>query len=306
MKKRTLMIWLFGVALVLVIVVLVGYVQSREAPPKEPLLLSTTTSLYDTGLLGYLEPIFEERYDVDLRIISAGTGIAIRYAMRGDVDVLLVHDRAREDKFVVDGYGVNRRCVAYNYFLIVGPADDPAGIRGMSPEDAVTRIMEAGINDPQIRFVSRGDASGTHAREKAIWASAGHNFEMVRISGPWYVEAGAGMGATLRMANEKSAYTLVDIGTFLAFAGDVDLVPLVEEGDILLNPYGVIAVNPKLHPHVNFKMANNFINFLMSEEIQDKIGRFGTVDGRPLFHPVAGDCKRIGCPTWEECLLPAD
>ncbi|MFW0859837.1 MAG: substrate-binding domain-containing protein [Dehalococcoidia bacterium] len=278
-------------------------------PAVEPpgvLVLSTTTSLYDTGLLGYLEPIFEERYNMDLRIISAGTGIAIRYAMRGDVDVLLVHDRAREDKFVEDGYGVNRRCLAYNFFLIVGPADDPAGIRGMSPEDAITRIMEAGIKDPQIRFVSRGDDSGTHAREIAIWVSAGHDYEMVRISGPWYVEAGAGMGATLRMTNEKSAHTLIDIGTFLAFAGEVDIVPLVEEGAILFNPYGVIAVNPELHPHVNFEMANNFINFLMSPEIQQKIGEFGVVDGRSLFSPLARDCKRKGCPTWEECLLPAD
>ncbi len=221
--------------------------------------------------------------------------------------MLLVHDRAREDKFVEDGYGVNRRCIAYNFFLIVGPADDPAGVRGMSPEDAVTRLMEAGIKDSQIRFVSRGDDSGTHAMEIAIWVSAGHDYEMVRRSGPWYVEAGAGMGATLRMANEKSAHTLVDIGTFLAFAGELDIVPLVEEGEILFNPYGVIAVNPQLHPHVNFEMANNFINFLLSEETQQRIGEFGVAEhGRPLFFPLAGDCQRKWCPTWEECLLPAD
>ncbi len=275
--------------------------------PIEVLMLATTTSLYDTGLLGYLEPMFEERYGVDLRIISAGTGIALEHAMRGDVYVLLVHDRAREDKFVEDGYGVNRRCVAYNYFLIVGPADDPAGIKDLIPEDALSRIMEEGKKHPEkVQFVSRGDGSGTHARERLIWKSAGYDAEMLRDSGAWYVEAGKGMGATLRMANEKSAHTLIDIGTFLAFAGEVDLVPLVEEGDILLNPYGVIAVNPELHPHVNFEMANNFINFLMSEEIQDKIGRFGVVEGRSLFYPVAGDCKRLGCPTWEECLLPAD
>ncbi|ATZ60665.1 MAG: substrate-binding domain-containing protein [Methanosarcinales archaeon Met12] len=278
-----------------------------EMPTEEPevLILATTTSLYDTGLLVHLEPIFEDKHNVDLQIISAGTGIAIRHGEDGDVDVLLVHDRAREDAFVEAGYGVNRRCIAYNYFLIIGSKDDPAGIRGMSPEDAVTRIMEAGIKDPQIRFVSRGDDSGTHAREIAIWVSAGHDYEMVRMSGPWYVEAGAGMGATLRMANEKSAYTLVDIGTFLAFAGDVDLVPLVEVGELLFNPYGVIAVNPELHPHVNFEMANNFINFLMSPEIQQKIGEFGVVDGRPLFFPLASDCQRKGCPTWELCKTSA-
>ncbi len=278
-----------------------------EMPTEEPevLILATTTSLYDTGLLVHLEPIFEDKHNVDLQIISAGTGIAIRHGEDGDVDVLLVHDRAREDAFVEAGYGVNRRCIAYNYFLIIGSKDDPAGIRGMSPEDAVTRIMEAGIKDPQVRFVSRGDDSGTHAREIAIWVSAGHDYEMVRMSGPWYVEAGAGMGATLRMANEKSAYTLVDIGTFLAFAGDVDLVPLVEVGELLFNPYGVIAVNPELHPHVNFEMANNFINFLMSPESQQIIGEFGVVDGRPLFFPLASDCQRKGCPTWELCKTSA-
>ncbi|MBA2124170.1 hypothetical protein B9J78_04455 [bacterium Unc6] len=237
-------------------------------------------------------------------MISAGTGIAIRYAERGDVDMLLVHDRVREDRFVKDGYGVNRRCIAYNHFLIVGPADDPAGIRGMSPENAVTRIMGAGMKDPKIQFVSRGDSSGTHTREKLIWKSAGYNVEMVRDSGKWYVEAGKGMGATLVMASEKSAHTLIDIGTFLAFAGDVNLVPLVEEGDTLLNPYGAIAVNPELHPHVNFKMANNFIRFLISPETQQIIGEFGIKEhGRPLFFPLAGNCKKIGCPTWKKCLL---
>ncbi|MCD5409603.1 MAG: substrate-binding domain-containing protein [Methanocellales archaeon] len=269
-----------------------------EMPP-EVLVLATTTSLYDTGLLGYLEPRFEEKYNVDLRIISTGTGIALRFAERGDVDILLVHDRVREDKFVEDGYGVNRRCIAYNNFLIVGPAYDPAGIKDMSPEDAFRKIMDG--KNPEIQFVSRGDGSGTHAREKLIWESAGYDHDIVRNS-PWYKEAGAGMGATLVMANEKSAYTVVDIGTFLAFAGELDLVPLVEKGDILLNPYGVIAVNPEMHPHVNIEMANNFINFLMSDETQKVIGEFGVDEhGTPLFYPVAGKCIRIGCPTWEEC-----
>lgn len=278
-----------------------------EIPVEEPkvLVLATTTSLYDTGLLRYLEPEFEEKYNVDLRIISTGTGIALRFAERGDVDILLVHDRVREDKFVEAGYGVNRRCIAYNYFLIVGPLDDPAGIKDMSPEDAFTRLMDG--KNPEIQFVSRGDGSGTHAREKLIWKSAGYDHEVVRDSGPWYVEAGAGMGATLVMANEKSAYTLVDIGTFLAFAGELDLVPLVEAGDILLNVYGVIAVNPEMHPHVNIEMANNFINFLISYEAQKVIGEFGVDEhGRPLFYPVAGKCIEIGCPTWGECAKPAN
>lgn len=274
--------------------------------PQEHLVLATTTSLYDTGLLGHLEPIFEERYNVDLRIISAGTGRAIRHAKDGDVCVLLVHARAREDAFVEDGFGINRRCIAYNNFLIIGPPGDPAGVRGMTPPEAFTKIKEAGIQEPgQVRFVSRGDDSGTHIREIAIWTAGGHDYEADIRGGAWYVEAGAGMGATLRMANEKSAYTLVDIGTFLAFVGELDLVPIVEEGEGLLNPYGVIAVNPEKHPHVNIDMANNFIAFLMTEEIQREIHEFGFEEhGRHLFYKIAGRCYEIGCPTWELCKTP--
>ena len=287
-----------------------------EEPPEEPveepeieiLRLATTTSLYDTGLLGSLEPVFEERYNADLHIISAGTGRAIRHGRDGDVDVLLVHARAREDAFVEAGYGVNRRCIAYNFFLIIGPEADPAGIKGMAPSEAFLKLMEEGMNRPdEVRFVSRGDDSGTHFREIGIWEVAEKNYTIdVRGSGAWYVEAGAGMGATLRMANEKSAYTLVDIGTFLAFAGEIDLVPHVEEGEGLFNPYGVIAISPAVHPAVNFDMANNFINFLKAEDIQIMIGEFGYAEhGRPLFFPLARDCERKGCPTWELCKTPA-
>lgn len=291
------------ITLIMIAVITVGCIERVEAP-RETLVLATTTSLYDTGLLGYLEPRFEEKYNVELRIISTGTGIALKYAERGDVDVIIIHDRAREDTFIEGGYGVNRRCIAYNYFLIVGPPDDPAGIKDMSPEDAFTKIMEG--KNPEIKFVSRGDDSGTHAREKLIWKSAGYDYEIVRNS-PWYIEAGKGMGATLVMASEKSAYTLVDIGTFLAFAGELDLVSLVERGDILLNVYGAIVVNPEMHPHVSIEMANDFINFLMSDEAQKVIGEFGVDEyGRPLFYPAAGGkCKEIGCLTWSECAKPA-
>lgn len=295
------------ITMVTAAVITVGYVDKAEAGSRDKLTLATTTSLYDTGLLGHLKPMFEKKYNVDLHIISAGTGKAIRFAKAGDVDLLLVHCRAREDKFVADGYGVNRRCIAYNNFLIVGPPGDPATVKGMSPEDAVRTIKKKGIEDLKIRFVSRGDDSGTHAREQSIWRSAGYDYEAVRAAGPWYIESGRGMGATLMMTNEKSAYTVVDIGTFLAFKGDIDLVPIVEEGDILLNPYGVIAVNPERHLHVNFKMANNFINFLMSDDVQKAIGEFGLKEyGRPLFFPIVGGCREIGCPTWEECAKPAE
>ena len=270
---------------------------------KETLILATTTSLYDTGLLDYLEPVFEETYNVNLHIVYAGTGKALEYGKRGDVDVLTIHDRVREDKFVADGYGINRRCIAYNYFLIVGPRSDPAGIKEMAPEDAFSKIMEEGKKNSAVKFVSRGDDSGTHAKEKMIWKSAGFDYEDVRNSGAWYVEGGQGMGPTLVMANEKYAYTLSDVGTFLAFQGELDLVPLVEKGNVLLNVYGAIAINPEKQSHVNIEMANNFINFLMSNETQQMIAEFGIEEyGRPLFYPLGGGmCEEFGCPTWEEC-----
>jgi tungstate transport system substrate-binding protein len=275
--------------------------------PKQTLMLATTTSLYDTGLLDELKPLFEEQYNAELRMIYAGTGKALEFGQRGDVDVLTIHDRTREDLFVSEGYGINRRCIAYNYFLVVGPESDPAGIKGMTPEDAFSTIMEKGKENAEVKFVSRGDNSGTHAKEKAVWASAGLDYEEVRNSGEWYVEAGSGMGPTLVMANEKSAYTLADVGTFLAFKGDIELVPLVEEGDILLNVYGAIAINPATHPYTNITMADNFINFLMSEEAQQVIAEYGVEEhGRPLFYPLAGGkCKDFGCPTWADCATPA-
>ena len=256
-------------------------------PPR--LRVATTTSLYDTGLWDYLEPFFEEEYGVELAIISAGTGIALEYGMRGDVDIIAVHSRAREEQFVADGYGVERVPFAYNYFLIVGPPDDPAGIQGMGPEEAFQTIYNAGLNDPDaVLFISRGDDSGTHGKEQAIWASAGYDYEEV-TSGDWYVEAARGMGPTLLMANEMQGYTLTDIGTFLAYQGELELVPLVEEGAILLNVYSAIAIDPAMHPDTDITMANNLIAFLTSPEGQQLIGEYGVAEyGRPLFFPCAG------------------
>ncbi len=251
--------------------------------------VATTTSLYDTGLWSYLEPRFEERYGVEMDIVYAGTGKAMEYGRRGDVHAIVVHSKEQEKEFVAEGYGVERHPFAYNYFLIVGPESDPAGIRGMSPENAFRQLMTTGQADPgNVNFISRGDSSGTHNKEKTLWEKTGYQYDDLRTSGSWYIEAGTGMGPTLVMANEKSAYTLIDIGTYLAHKGDLALVPLVDRGDILLNVYSVIAVDPEKNPKTNIAMANNLIEFLESEEVQELIGNYGVKEyGQKLFTPCA-------------------
>jgi len=269
----------------IVVIMLVSLIGGVVGCARPTLRLATTTSLYDTGLWSYLEPKFEEKHGVELDIIYAGTGIALEWGRRGDVDVLTIHDKAREEEFVADGYGVERVPFAYNYFLIVGPPDDPAGIKGLSPEEAFTRLMETGTG----RFVSRGDGSGTHTKEKAIWKQAGYDYEAVRVAGAWFIESGRGMGPTLLLASEKQAYTLSDMGTFLAYRGKLDLVPIVDKGAILLNIYSVIAINPEKHPKTNIDMANNLIDFLTSPDIQELIGNYGVEEfGMPLCIPCAG------------------
>ena len=249
------------------------------------LRIATTTSLYDTGLWGYLEPMFEEKYGAELDVMYAGTGKALEYGRRGDVAVVVVHSRADEEQFVSDGYGVERVPFAYNYFLIVGPESDPAGIRGMTPEEAFKKLMDAGSGS----FLSRGDDSGTHAKEKTIWAEAGYDYETVRNAGKWYIEGGTGMGPTLMMSSEKGAYTLTDIGTYLSYKSKIDLVPIVDKGSILLNVYSAIAVNPDKVSVKNYEMAKNLINFLTSPEIQQLIGDYGVKEyGMRLFTPSAG------------------
>jgi len=263
--------------------------------------IATTTSLYDTGLWYHLEPIFEELANVEMDIVYAGTGIALEYGRRGDVDAIIVHDRAREDVFIADGYGINRRNFAYNFFLIAGPKSDPAGITGLSAAEAYQKLYEEGMKGT-IKFVSRGDDSGTHAKEKLIWKEAGLDYEEVRNSGDWYVEAGKGMGPTLLMANELESYTMADISTFLAYnlKADLDIVSLVEEDPIFLNVYAAIAINPETHPKAKIDIANQFINWLISPEVQEIIATYGMVEyGRSLFFPIAG-CDMSGCPPVED------
>jgi len=291
MKKKETAIAIIAIVVIISVIVIAGGVAGLGAEqPKERVKVATTTSLYDTGLWGYLEPIFEEEYGVELDIIYAGTGMALELGKNGDVDAVVIHDKAREEQFVTEGYGVERVPFAYNYCLIVGPPDDPAGIEGLTAEDAFKKLREQGMkNLGQVKFVSRGDESGTHAKEKVIWQAAGFDYETIREARGWYVEAGRGMGPTLLMASQMNAYTLTDVGTFLTYEGKLNLVPIVRKGQILLNVYSVIAVSPEKHPDVKTKMANNLVNFLTSTEIQELIGTYGVGDYEmSLFTPCAG------------------
>jgi tungstate transport system substrate-binding protein len=286
MKKIILLL----VSLITIVGLLIGCTPTTAAgdeplPPKQRLKVATTTSLYDTGLWGYLEPMFEEKYGVEVDVLYAGTGIALEYGRRGDVDVITVHSKSRELEYVSEGYGIERVPFAYNYFLIVGPESDPAGIKGMTPEDAFKKLFETGSGS----FISRGDDSGTHGKEKAIWQAAGYEYKAVQQAGSWYIEAGRGMGPTLLMANEEQGYTLSDMGTYLSYKGETDLVPIVDKGSILLNVYSVIAGNPDKNPSINAEMAQNMVTFLTSPEIQELIGKYGVKEyGMQLFTPCAG------------------
>lgn len=243
------------------------------------LKLATTTSTEDSGLLDVLLPEFKKDTGYDVQVIAVGTGQAIEMGEAGDVDVILVHSRAAEDKFVEEGYGVDRRDVMYNDFLVIGPAEDPAGIKG---EADVLKAFAA-IQEKQAPFVSRGDDSGTDKKEKGIWKKAN-----ISTEGDWYIEVGQGMGDTFRMADEKKAYTLIDRATYLALKDKYQLEPMVEGSPDLLNPYGVIPVNPEKHPQVDFEGATAFAEWLTSEKGQKLIGEFGVKEfGQQLFVPDA-------------------
>mgnify|MGYP005855505935 FL=1 len=245
------------------------------------LILATTTSTQDSGLLDTLIPIFEKKTGYFVKTIAVGSGQAMRMGEKGEADVLLVHSPAAEKKFMDAGFGVSRRLVMHNDFVIVGPAEDPAKIKGTkSAAEALKKIAAA-----QVLFLSRGDNSGTHAKEKDIWKVAGVKYEGQK----WYQETGLGMGQTLNVTTEKKGYTLTDRGTYLAMAKTLKLGILVEGDAVLLNVYHVIEVNPQKWPKVNIAAAKAFADFMVSKETQDIIKTFG-VDkyGSPLFFPDAG------------------
>lgn len=252
--------------------------ESASPAEGERLILATTTSTDNSGLLNAILPDFEGMANVKVDVIAVGTGQALQLGEDGNADVLLVHARAREDEFMAAGHGSRREDVMYNDFVIVGPPADPAGISGMTDAAAAFTM----IADAQATFVSRGDDSGTHTKEKAIWEAAG-----VEPAGDWYQSAGQGMGAVLTMADESDAYTLSDRATYLARTLEgTDLVILVEGDPILFNPYGVIAVNPDKGEQIHADLANQFIDWLISVPTQEKIGQFGVEEfGSPLFTP---------------------
>jgi tungstate transport system substrate-binding protein len=240
----------------------------------EHLRLATTTSTENSGLLAVLLPPFEQANDCKVDVIAVGTGKAIKLGETGDVDVILVHARSKEDKFVADGFGVGRRDVMYNDFVILGPTDDPAQI---NTTDDVVKAMKM-IAASEATFVSRGDDSGTHTREKQLWASAG-----VAPSGSWYLEAGRGMGDVIIMASERQGYTLSDRGTYLAFKEKTPLQIAVAGDPRLFNPYGVIMVNPVKHPHVKVDLSRRFLDYLVSTEARILITNFSKA-GEQLFY----------------------
>ncbi|MDK2916616.1 MAG: tungstate transport system substrate-binding protein [Euryarchaeota archaeon] len=264
-------------------------VTAQEAADPGVLRIATTTSLRDTGLLDELKLMYENTSDVDVQITAQGTGQSLDTARRGDVDLVLVHSPSLEQQFIDEGYGINERCFAYNNFIIVGPASDPAGIANMTPVEAFQAIYVAGTNDTAgVAFASRSDDSGTHTREQEIWEAAGYNYTTeIQDSGAWYLETGSGMGETLTLANQREAYTLSDIGTYLALQEQLDLVQLVTEGDQLMNRYSAIAVNPEMAQGVNVDEANRFIDWLTTDETKEFIGNFGVAEfGQSLFIPL--------------------
>jgi len=285
------------VAVLATIVVVAGTLVYFNYFSKRRLFISTTTSLDDTGVLAAIEADYEATHNVDLMITAVGTGVAIQQAKNGDADVVLVHAPSVELEFLEGGYGVNRKIIAYNFFTIVGPADDPAQIAGKTATEALSSIVQYGQDmadqsgQTQI-WVSRGDNSGTNSKEKSLWTAAGYNYTELSEE-VWFASTGQGMGSTLTITDQKGAYTLSDIGTYLKFHtdGSIELDALILEEQSLLNVYSVMAVNPTvpanqtIHEQINFNDAMDFVEYLISPSTQQLINDFGKdTYGQPLFY----------------------
>jgi tungstate transport system substrate-binding protein len=293
------------VAVLATVIVVAGTLVYFNYFAKRRLFISTTTSLYDTDLLKAIETDYEANHPVDLNIVAVGTGIAIQQAQNGDADVVLVHAPSVEKTFLEGGYGLNRKIIAYNFFTIVGPADDPAQISGKTATEALFNIFSYGQNmldqsgQTQI-WVSRGDNSGTNSKEKDLWKAAGYNYTEISKE-PWFALTGQGMGPTLTVADQKNAYTLSDIGTYLKFHddGSIELTALILEEKALLNVYSVMAVNTatvqanqSIHEQINYNDAMNFIQYLVSPTTQQLINDFGKdTYGQSLFYEAVQPLK---------------
>ena len=268
MKKQTQILILTAIALF-------GLIGCQSEEEAQTLRVATTTSTVDSGLMDVILPAFEEEYETAVELIAVGTGEALALGEAGDVDIVLVHARNLEDEFVAAGHGVDRRDVMYNDFVILGPADDPAGISGMESASAAM----AQLATAEAPFVSRGDNSGTHNRELSLWEAAG-----IDPSGEWYQSVGQGMGASLTIAAEQPAYIIADRGTFIKREADgLGLIVLVEGDGLLANEYGVIAVNPAVHEGVNYDSALKFINWLTTDDTQAAIEAY-KLEGQQLFY----------------------
>ena len=243
------------------------------------IVVASTTSTQDSGLFGYLLPIFKAKTGIDVKVIAQGTGQALDTARRGDADVVFVHARAQEEKFLAEGFAVKRFDVMYNDFVLVGPKSDPAGVRGKDIETALKTIAAKAAP-----FVSRGDKSGTHSAELALWQQAG--IDIAAAKGPWYREIGQGMGAALNTASAMNAYVLADRGTWISFKNRAELEITVEGDRPLFNQYGVMLVNPEKFPSVKKELGQSFVDWLISGEGQQAIAGY-RIDGQQLFFPNA-------------------
>jgi tungstate transport system substrate-binding protein len=267
-------------AIISLALTLLAAVATPVAAQDKSIVVASTTSTQDSGLFGHLLPLFKTKTGIDVKVIAQGTGQALDTARRGDADVVFVHARPQEEKFVADGQGVKRFDVMYNDFVLIGPKSDPAGIIGSKDIGAALKT----IQEKAAPFVSRGDKSGTHSAELALWKNAGVTIESAK--GPWYREIGQGMGAALNTAGAMGAYVLADRGTWLSFKNVGDLVIAAEGDRRLVNPYGVILVNPDKHPTVKKELGQSFIDWLVSAEGQAAIAAY-RVNGKQLFFPNA-------------------
>ncbi|MEK6247559.1 MAG: substrate-binding domain-containing protein [Planctomycetales bacterium] len=259
----------------------IGLVGCTESPTRPAITLATTTSTRDSGLLDILLPAFEKQTGIPVQVVAVGTGQALAMGRRGDADVLLTHAPAAEQKFMDEGQGVDRRNIMHNDFVLLGPESDPAQVRA---QQSVTGAFKQ-LARHQHPFVSRGDDSGTHIKELSIWDEA-----QLAPQGDWYLEAGGGMAQILRIANEKQAYTLSDRGTFLTQSDTLKLSILLEGDPLLQNPYAIIVVSSDKHPKVDEQSARRFVDYLISEPVQKKIGQFGLKKfGQQLFFPLGSD-----------------